>query len=87
MELELQTALSDHVCGCWVSNPGPLEKQLVLLSTKWDFFFLNILFVGFEVVLNRIFPVITCIVFIQKCEEQLHAFTSCVHHFHFHYRR
>lgn len=87
MELELQTALSDCVCGCWDPNPGPPEKQLVLLSAKWDFFFLNTLSVGFEVVLNRLFPVIACIVFIQKYEEQLHAFISCIHHFHFHYRR
>lgn len=27
LDLELHMAASHHVCGCWESNPGPLEEQ------------------------------------------------------------
>lgn len=33
LELELQTAC-EPPCGCWDFNPGPLEKQPVLLAAK-----------------------------------------------------
>ncbi|MCP6508446.1 hypothetical protein NL478_27155, partial [Klebsiella pneumoniae] len=34
LELKLQTTVSHHVGGCWELNPGPLQEQLVLLTTE-----------------------------------------------------